>query len=125
MDDREIARLLDEAELIPLVEGRIEELKRLRQRCLEAEIPVALGAVDACNTKSCGAKARLLVREQDAREVATLLQRDWIAAVEAEGTAASFGASAPNEDGELPCPACGTAAPLVEGACSDCGLQLE
>jgi predicted amidophosphoribosyltransferase len=30
-----------------------------------------------------------------------------------------------NEDGELPCPACGTAAPLVEGACSDCGLQLE
>jgi hypothetical protein len=26
---------------------------------------------------------------------------------------------------ELPCPACGTAAPLVEGACSDCGLQLE
>ncbi len=32
----------------------------------------------------------------------------------------------PNEqvDGELPCPACGTAAPLVDGACSDCGLQL-
>jgi hypothetical protein len=24
-----------------------------------------------------------------------------------------------------PCPACGTAAALVEGACSDCGLQLE
>jgi len=29
------------------------------------------------------------------------------------------------EEGELPCPACGTAAPLVAGACSDCGLQLE
>jgi hypothetical protein len=28
-------------------------------------------------------------------------------------------------DAELPCPACGLAAPLVEGACSDCGLQLE
>jgi len=26
---------------------------------------------------------------------------------------------------ELPCPACGTAAPLVDGACSDCGLSLE
>lgn len=26
---------------------------------------------------------------------------------------------------EPPCPACGTAAPLVDGACSDCGLQLE
>ena len=30
------------------------------------------------------------------------------------------------EDAEHPpCPACGTAAPLVDGACSDCGLQLE
>ena len=29
------------------------------------------------------------------------------------------------EGDELPCPACGTAAPLVAGACSDCGLQLE
>lgn len=26
---------------------------------------------------------------------------------------------------ELPCPACGTAAPLVDGCCSDCGLNLE
>lgn len=26
---------------------------------------------------------------------------------------------------EPPCPACGTAAPLVDGACSDCGLMLE
>lgn len=31
----------------------------------------------------------------------------------------------PTAEGELPCPACGTAAPLVEGACSDCGLVLE
>lgn len=30
----------------------------------------------------------------------------------------------PNAD-DPPCPACGTAAPLVNGACSDCGLQLE
>jgi len=29
------------------------------------------------------------------------------------------------EDEEMPCPACGTAAPLVEGACGECGLQLE
>ncbi|MGE0396186.1 MAG: hypothetical protein AB7T06_05640 [Kofleriaceae bacterium] len=25
---------------------------------------------------------------------------------------------------EPPCPACGCALPLVEGACADCGLQL-
>jgi len=30
----------------------------------------------------------------------------------------------PADDDEPPCPACGTAAPLVRGACSDCGLQL-
>ena len=29
-----------------------------------------------------------------------------------------------NEDGELPCPACGHAAALVDGACADCGLHL-
>ncbi len=28
------------------------------------------------------------------------------------------------DEGEPPCPCCGTAAPLVNGACSDCGLQL-
>jgi hypothetical protein len=30
-----------------------------------------------------------------------------------------------DKNGEHPCPACGTAAALVAGACSDCGLQLE
>ena len=30
----------------------------------------------------------------------------------------------PAVDGAVPCPACGTAAPLVDGACSDCGLVL-
>ena len=29
------------------------------------------------------------------------------------------------EGEDPPCPACGTAAPLKDGACSDCGLQLE
>jgi hypothetical protein len=43
-----------------------------------------------------------------------------------EGTvaAAAAQAAAPGDTDELPCPACGTAAPLVDGACSDCGLQL-
>lgn len=48
--------------------------------------------------------------------------------VHAEGTADLVEARplvADDESGELPCPACGTAAPLVEGACSDCGLVLE
>jgi len=27
-------------------------------------------------------------------------------------------------EGGVTCPACGTTAPLVDGACSDCGLML-
>lgn len=56
------------------------------------------------------------------------MQQDWLALVEAEetGVVARMGpATEADPDGELPCPACGTAAPLVEGACTDCGLQLE
>jgi hypothetical protein len=34
-------------------------------------------------------------------------------------------APAVTQGDDPPCPACGTAAPLVDGACSDCGLVLE
>jgi len=55
------------------------------------------------------------------------MNAEWLALVEAEGTITRPpSALVPDEDsGELPCPACGTVAPLVEGACTDCGLQLE
>ena len=43
-----------------------------------------------------------------------------------EGTApAGACAVEVGEDEEPPCPACGTAEPLVEGACAGCGLVLE
>lgn len=46
--------------------------------------------------------------------------------LEREGTGAPVGLGVEaSEEDEPPCPACGTSAPLVEGACSDCGLQLE
>ena len=45
--------------------------------------------------------------------------------VRQEGTVQEMVDVTPTEDGELPCPACGKVAPLVDGACSDCGLQLE
>ena len=56
--------------------------------------------------------------------MAQVIRGEWAAALEREGVApvpvALFA------DGEhLPCPACGTAAPLVDGCCSDCGLQLD
>ncbi len=51
----------------------------------------------------------LLVQEQDLGRVMALMGRFITEEV---------------EEGEPPCPCCGTAAPLVNGACSDCGLQL-
>lgn len=66
----------------------------------------------------------LLVRESDVPRVAGLMQKEWIDMVQAEGTVGQAVAVEVGDDEDLPCPACGTAAPLVEGACSDCGLVL-
>lgn len=52
----------------------------------------------------------LLVEEQDRSRVMALM--------------GAFVTDEAPPDEEPPCPACGTAAPLVDGACSDCGLQL-
>lgn len=55
-----------------------------------------------------------------------LLRSEWQALIDREGTGGPglFGIEAA-EGEEPPCPCCGTAAPLVAGACSECGLQLE
>jgi hypothetical protein len=53
------------------------------------------------------------------------MQREWLDMVAREGTVG--GAAQPADlpdDAEPPCPACGTAAPLVDGECSGCGLYL-
>lgn len=57
---------------------------------------------------------------------AELRWSQWRAMVAREGVDPDALArpAAVDGDGEPPCPACGTAAPLVDGACSDCGLQL-
>jgi hypothetical protein len=58
-------------------------------------------------------------------KLASLLQDDWREQLEAEGVDPVNLAPEVADGEELPCPACGTAAPLTDGACSDCGLQLE
>jgi hypothetical protein len=50
---------------------------------------------------------------------------DWREHLEREGLAPVAVQASSAACDELPCPACGTAAALVDGACSDCGLQLE
>jgi hypothetical protein len=123
MTESEVDAILAEAELIPVMKAPLADLKKLRARCLEAGLPVAMGCPDG---KSCGTSTHLLVREVDIPQVAALLRSDWQAMLAREGTGAVIGPSAPvGDDEELPCPACGTQAALVAGACSDCGLVLE
>jgi hypothetical protein len=60
--------------------------------------------------------------------VARLLEERWRALALREGTIdarhPAVAAPAPAGADAVPCPACGTAAPLADGACTDCGLQL-
>jgi hypothetical protein len=45
--------------------------------------------------------------------------------VQREGNVLAVEDLRPNDEGELPCPACGTAEPLADdGSCTDCGLVL-
>jgi predicted amidophosphoribosyltransferase len=56
-----------------------------------------------------------------------MLRGDWSDDVAREGLAPVASVLWDENDvsgEEPPCPACGTAAPLVDGACSDCGLAL-
>jgi hypothetical protein len=124
MTEREALEALAEAETIPVVQGPLAEVKRIWRACLEQDLPVVVAAPEgpACG----GARLALLVRKEDASAVVALLQNEW--KVDREGVdpaaAARLGVEA-GEGEEPPCPACGTAAPLVEGACGECGLQLE
>lgn len=126
MTELEAVETLRGTELVAVVQGTLAEIKALQGKCLDADIPALAARQDKeCRTKSCGTSLRLMIREADAPRVATLLQNDWVALVAREGTVLpDMSASAAADGDELPCPACGTAAPLVEGACSDCGLQL-
>ena len=120
MTEDEAAEALGQEELIPAYQGSIDEVKRMRDDCLAADVPVAV-----LPPEQPGGKFVLLIRHEDMPQVMTFLQREWRADIEREGMGAGlFGVEA-KEGEEPPCPACGTAAPLVDGACSECGLQLE
>jgi len=120
-----------EPELVPCVTAPLADAKALLAACAEADIDAAL-ARDACCSKvggcGCAPKMVLMVAADDVPRVARLLQERWRASLEQEGVDPDPFVAAPAADApegeDPPCPACGTAAPLVEGACSDCGLQL-
>jgi hypothetical protein len=128
MNRAEADELLSQGELVVCAEGALADAKRLMTTCLEAGIPAAISAPEDCASGKCAPKLQVLVRTEDTQKVVQLLRDQWLNQVEQEGmTLPSFAppAEGVEAEGEPPCPACGTAAPLVEGACSDCGLQLE
>src|SRR5688572_29105643 len=127
MEPRDAEKVLEDAEVVPCMEGGFPDVRELVRACLEAEIPALMGA-EACAKPGCTPKAQRLGREDDLPRVKDLLRTRWAEMLAREG--AQLIAAAPpgggvEPEGEPPCPACGTAAPLVAGACSDCGLQLE
>lgn len=114
--------LLDGVDLVTAMAGSIPDMKALRDRCLEAGIPAVIGCPGG--GRSCGPKTHLLIHEDSMPQLQLLLRDEWHDQVAREGlepVRITLDADAEH----LPCPACGTAAALVEGACSDCGLQLE
>jgi hypothetical protein len=122
-----------EVQLVPCFIAPLPDAKELQAAC-EAEDIAAFLERDACCGKggcNCAPKMQVLVAADDLPRVARLLEDRWQGLLAREGTIDDSAAparppAAADAEGEHPpCPACGTAAPLVSGACSDCGLQLE
>lgn len=118
-------------ELVPYFEGPLQQMRELERRLHEADIDAQLAKppAKACcgGGCGCGSKLQLLVHQEDVPRVAELMQAEWLAAVQREGTGSQglVSLQTPLAEGDLPCPACGFVGPLQEGACGDCGLQLE
>jgi hypothetical protein len=115
-------------DLVPALEASIPDGKRLVAQCAGDGIRATLGRTPSCSSGGCTPKVQVMVRRDDLPRFQALLQREWLEAAVREGTLDDelLGKlRAASATGEPPCPACGTAAPLVHGACSDCGLQLE
>lgn len=128
MSELEAVEALRDAELVTVAQGSLGEIKELQGKCLDAGIPALAARPDAgCNTGKCGTSLHLRIRDADVTQVAELMRRAWTELVAREGVATALPApgQATTAGDDLPCPACGTVAPLVKGACSDCGLQLE
>ena len=128
MDEDDVERILADAEVVACLQAPLLEAKEVRDACLAAEIPALLARGECCGAGGCGCapKLALYARPDDVPRVARLLESRWRDLALREGTITEERASGGSEATiETPCPACGTSAPLVNGACTDCGLHLE
>ncbi len=114
--------------MVSCITAALPDAKEIAAACEEIEVEALLARADCCgkNGCACAPKIQVLVAREDVPRVAKLLSERWWQLLEREGTFEGERRAAAEPEGEhAPCPACGTAAPLVSGACSDCGLQLE
>ncbi len=116
--------------MVPAFETSLQTAREFERQLLAEQIEVMLAKPPpkACcgGSCGCGSKIQVLVREEDLPRVQALMQRQWLEAVRREGVdPASLVALKVGDDGALPCPACGFVGDDVNGACGDCGLQLE
>lgn len=131
MDRNAAEAALAEAELVTYGEGPIAAVKELERECLSREIPVLLAKAPpkACcggGGCGCGGKIQLLAREEDVARIQGFLKEQWHERAAVEGLVQLGGPPQELKEGEEPpCPACGYAGALKDGACADCGLQLE
>jgi hypothetical protein len=122
---------MSEEALVPFFEGPLQQMRELERQLVSQEIEVELAKppAKACcgGGCGCGSKLQLLVRKEDVARVQSIMQAEWLAAVQDQtGALVKLGTPAEVPEGaEPPCPACGFVGPLKEGACGDCGLQLE
>lgn len=125
MNKDQAYKQLEDAEVVPCVSAGIADAKEVLAACLDAEIPAILDRQEGCGGgHSCTPRFDLCVRPDDVPKVMALLHARWKALLDQEGTLIDHGAAG-GESENPPCPACGCTAGLVEGACAECGLQLE
>jgi hypothetical protein len=126
MTKDEALKQLADAEVVPCISTGIAEAKEILDACLSADIPAILDRQDSCQAPghACAVRIDLCVRPEDLPKVMAMMHARWQSLLDQEGTLPEQAAPV-TECEDPPCPACGTAAPLQEGACTGCGLQLE
>jgi hypothetical protein len=128
MTETEAIEQLDGADVVTYARVALRYGKEVVATCLGAGFPAALTRDASCAAGGCSPKVAIVVRREDVTRIATLINTQWAAMARTEGDLdPDLRVTAPAPEhvtDEPPCPACGTAAPLVGGACSDCGLVL-
>lgn len=119
--------ITETADLVACLTAPLADAKELLEACLDADISATLARDACCGKGGCGCspKMQLLVPPADVPRVALLLRQRWDDLADREGLEVQAQPADLAEGEFAPCPACNTAAALKDGACSDCGLQLE